>query len=421
MLPLFLLLGSLLCPSQADDEVRVNSTTGLRRAIREAEPGTRIIVLPGSYGGGIALNGVKGEPGKRIVIQGLNADQMPLFAAGPEAFHLSDCEHVALGYLRIAGQPANGINIDDGGTYGTPSKDILIHGVRFENIGPRGNCDALKLSGVVDFKVRQCSFAGWGGSAIDMVGCHRGIIENCTFEGRGKCSQWNAVQIKGGSTEILVHRNFFKDCGHRAVNLGGSTGLQFFRPEATDFEAKDVEIAGNIFVRGTVPVAWVTANGGRVHHNTIYLPEKWVLRILQETESERFKPCRGGVFENNLVVFDKSVKKFVNIGPRTAPGSFAFRNNAWFDLDGGRTPELPTKEEGGVYGLDPKLEGVGGADMRITSEDEKFEDIGAGAYEREEEEEEEEVPEEKEKKEEPKPDDIEGEEKEEEKKEGEKK
>jgi hypothetical protein len=60
-------------------------------------------------------------------------------------------------------------------------------------------------------------------------------------------------------------------------------------------------------------------------------------------------PCRNGVFEHNLVVYDARVSVFVNIGPRTAPETFSFRRNVWCDVDAGRSPALPTVESDGVY------------------------------------------------------------------------
>ncbi len=132
-------------------------------------------------------------------------------------------------------------------------------------------------------------------------------------------------------------------------NLGGSTDLQFFRPEVRDYEAKNITIAGNRFEGGISPVAWVTAAGGRVHHNTIVLPERWVLRILQETTDPRFLPSRDGIFEDNLVIYDSRVRVFVNVGPGTALETFILRRNAWCDVEGSRRPSLPVPETDGVY------------------------------------------------------------------------
>jgi hypothetical protein len=210
------------------------------------------------------------------------------------------------------------------------------------------------MSGVDHFAVRNCRFEGWGGSGIDMVGCHHGVVEDCTFVGREGFSQSNGVQLKGGTADVLVQCCLFRNAGQRAVNLGGSTGLQYFRPSVGDYEARGITVAGNRFEGGLSAVAWVTADGGQVHHNTIVLPEKWVLRILQETRDARFRPSHDGVFEDNLVIYDSRVHIFVNVGPGTAPETFVFRRNAWCDVDGDRRPALPVPEEEGVY-----LSGVG--------------------------------------------------------------
>ena len=72
---------------------------------------------------------------------------------------------------------------------------------------------------------------GWGGQAVDMVGCHRGLIDSCTFRGKPGLSQHTGPQTKGGSHEVTIRRCLFDHAEARAVNLGGSTGLRFFRPQ----------------------------------------------------------------------------------------------------------------------------------------------------------------------------------------------
>ena len=124
----------------------------------------------------------------------------------------------------------------------------------------------------------------------------------------------------------------------------------------------------------------MTARGGHVHHNTIVFPERWTLRILEETENPLFVKCRGGVFEHNLVVFDSRLRGFVNVGPNTAPETFVYRHNAWYDVDGARRPKLTAPEKDGVYQIDPKLEKVNTPGMRVTSQDPTLKGIGADAY-----------------------------------------
>ncbi|MCP4451548.1 MAG: right-handed parallel beta-helix repeat-containing protein [Planctomycetes bacterium] len=248
------------------------------------------------------------------------------------------------------------------------------------NTEPTGNHDALKVSGVDHFLVRNCRFEGWGGSGIDMVGCHHGVVEDCTFVGRAGFSQSNAVQLKGTTEDILVQCCHFEHVGHRSINLGGSTGLPYFRPRVPNYEAKHITVAGNVFVGSMAPIAWVTAHGGHVHHNTIVLPENWVLRILQESSDTRFTPCHSGVFEHNLIIFDATVQTFVNVGPRTAPDTFSFRHNAWFGVDGYRKPSLPVPEINGLYLRALPLDETG---LPLPGfEDEHLEGIGARAYAR---------------------------------------
>ena len=285
-------------------------------------------------------------------------------------------------YIKVKGYPANGINIDDGGTFETPSHHIFLDNITILNTGPTGNRDALKMSGVDQFVVKNCRFEGWGGSGIDLVGCHSGKITDCEFVGKEGYSQSNGIQLKGGTSNVVVEKCLFRNAGHRSINLGGSTGLQFFRPKVDDYEATNIRIAGNRFIGSMSPIAWVTAKGGYVHHNTIIFPEKWILRILQETKDTKFKPCHGGIFENNLIIYDSQVDVFVNVGPRTAPETFKFRNNAWHQVDGsGRKPVLPTREENGIYNMKVSMDAQGMAQGMVQVDDpELLYNVGAQSY-----------------------------------------
>jgi hypothetical protein len=375
---------ALLAPAAgpAAGEVSVKDTAGLREALRNLRPGATVVLAPGEYEGGHYLTGLAGTEKAPITIRGADPAKPPtLRGGGSEGLHLTDVTHVRLQDLRVVGFPGNGINIDDGGTPDTPTRHVVLERVVVEDTGPKGNHDALKMSGVAGFLVRECRFRGWGGSAIDLVGCRDGVIDQCRFEGKDGVLAPSGVQLKGGTRDVSVRRCWFDDCTERAVNLGGSTGLAYFRPPDADFEAKDIEVAGCRFHGGTVPVAFVGSVGGKVHRNTIHRPRKWVLRILQETTEKRFQPCRDGVFERNLVVLGDEVKVAVNVGPGTAPETFALKGNAWFQPGSDRPPSLPVAEEDGVHGVDPKLEDPGGPAMRPSTRDRRLSAVGAHAYE----------------------------------------
>ncbi len=356
-----LLLAALAClalaPAHGAREARVSNAAGLRLALQSIEPGDSILIEPGDYRGSFGLRDHRATAEQPTVIAAADPDKPPVLRGSSQCLHLSDVSHVVLRDLALAGARVNGLNIDDGGDYRSPSAHVVLDGLTVRDVGSRGNHDGIKLSGVDDLVVRGCTVERWGGggSAIDMVGCHRVLIVDCLFRHR-KGAGANAVQAKGGSASVVVYRNRFEHAGQRAVNLGGSTGLPYFRPKAPGYEARRIAVLGNVFVGSMAPVAYVGCDEGLVSHNTIYRPTRWVLRILQESTGEAFVPCRRGVFRHNLVVWRKGdVQETVNVGPHTEPKSFRFEGNWWYCEDGPSQPHLPVAETDGIVGKDPKL------------------------------------------------------------------
>jgi len=341
--------------------IRVADDAALRAAVRGARSGQTILIAPGRYQPGVYVDRLEGRPGAPITISGENASRPPVFEGGTEAWHLSRCKHLVLRHLAVRGQSGNGINIDDGGQRTEPAGPIVLDDLHVSRIGPEGNRDGIKLSGVADFTIRRCTIEGWGGQAIDMVGCRRGVVEECVFRGLDGFSQATGPQTKGGTSEVAIRRCLMIDAGQRAVNIGGSTGMAFFRPAEAKYEAKQIAVEGCTFVGSLAPIAFVGVDGAVVRYNTIVRPGRWVMRILQETTAEGFPPCRDGVFERNLIVYDgREVREAVNIGPNTAPESFRYRENLWFRTDRPEAsrPKLPSDEAGGLYGVDPRLPDV---------------------------------------------------------------
>lgn len=209
------------------------------------------------------------------------------------------------------------------------------------------------------------SGGGGGGSGIDLVGCRDGLITGCTLANETQRGA-SGIQLKGGSRDIVIRGCRLENAGQRAINIGGSTGLAFFRPAPPGYEAAAITVERCMIIGSDAAIAFVGIDGAAVRFNTIYHPRRWAVRILQETREPGFVACHGGAFTDNLVVFDIAAARHPNIGDATAPETFTFARNVWYcDTDPAQSrPRLPVEEPGGVYGLDPKLRDPAAGDLR---------------------------------------------------------
>ncbi|TLD68241.1 right-handed parallel beta-helix repeat-containing protein [Phragmitibacter flavus] len=348
---IILLLLPLPLPATAA-QITVHNPTELRTALTTLKPGTHLKIAPGEYPGGHHLKNLQ-----NLTIEALDPQNPPLFKDGNTAWQFSRCENLTLRHLHISGQKLNGINLDDGGHLDKPVSGITLEHLKISNIGPQGNRDAIKCSGLTKLTIRHCHFNGWGGSAIDFVGCHDSLITHCHFEGKDGYSAHTGIQLKGGTSDITIEHNQFINGGQRPINAGGSTGLAYFRPQGAKYEAKSLIIRHNTIQGSPCAIAFVGVDGAQFHHNTILFPTQWLFRILQETTEPNFAPCRNVIIKNNHFVYHRaSLRSDINIGSGTQPETFQFDGNTWIaeDQPQASQPKLPTQEKNATYGIDPR-------------------------------------------------------------------
>ena len=330
-----------------------------------AVPGDTIRFQKGVYPGGQIISGLKGTAKNWITLFASVSDSV-IIRGGATSWQFSDPTYLHIEGFIFEEQTANGMNIDDGGDYSTPACHVIVKNCIFRNIKASGNNDLLKLSGLDQFEITGCKFQNGspGGSGIDMVGCHQGTISSCEFKNQGS----NSVQAKGGSQYIRIVRNKFINGGQRSVNLGGSTGLPYFRPMDAMFEASNLEVYSNIFIGSDSPVAFVGCTKSRVVNNTIYKPGRWVVRILQENSDKRFVQCSENTFSNNLIYYG-TLRSESNVGANTRPETFQFANNFWFDFSAAtpRQPLIPVNDSAMIFGQDPKFIDAENGNFRLKS------------------------------------------------------
>jgi hypothetical protein len=357
----------------AAEEIRVNDRDQLGRALARARAGTTILLASGEYRGGLSRAGLRGTKDQPIVIAAADPKDPPVIAGGAVGLHLSSPQHVELRDIVIADASGNGLNIDDSGRAETPAEHVVLRNLVVRAGSPRGNRDGIKLSGLSTFRIENCRVQRWGtsGSAIDMVGCRDGVVKECQFLHAGGDGA-NGVQTKGGSSDIVIQRCRFEDAGGRAVNIGGSTGLAYFRPTDANFEARNITVQDCEFLGGMCAVAFVGVDGALVEHNTIYRPSRWPLRILQENTDPRFVSCCNGRFVNNVVAFRASeVREVINIGGQTAPETFEFSGNLWHCLDQpaatSRLVRTPVKDRSAIFDRAPEFKDAEKGDITLPA------------------------------------------------------
>ena len=352
--------------------ILVTNQAELSKAIQRLTGGMTIELAPGKYRGGLYLRNVSGTAESPIVITSKNPKDPSIIDGGETGIHLSNCQHIQLKHLRFQNALSNGINIDDGGDPSESSSHIQLQRLTIENVGPKGNRDAIKLSGVQDFQVIECNIENWGdaGSAIDMVGCKNGSVLNCRFIFRESIPA-NGLQTKGGTSNVTIESCRFLRAGSRALNIGGSTGRAYFRPINAPYEAKQIIVRNCTIIGSDAAVAFVGVDGATFEGNTIYRPSRWIFRVLQESTGSEMIPCRDVTIENNLIIFEqKQIRSHLNIGAGTSPETFQMRGNHWYCIDQpgqSRPSGLPVTETAGVYGKRLRIENEGQIDMQVTA------------------------------------------------------
>lgn len=346
-------------PLDAADH-RADSVQSLGAALRRARPGDRVLVAPGTYRAAASnrktfyAGDIKGAEGKPITITAADPQRPPVFEGGSENFQLSNCRYIIVDRIHTRAATVNNFQFD-------VCEHIIISNCVSSDIADKGNCDGIKMPGCADFLIYNCQVRNWGteGSAIDMVGCARGLIMKSRFS-FPRVDGWtaNGVQGKGAGQRIGVYQCRFDDASFRAIQFGGTSVASFHgrkpQPGKRGHAAYDMAAMGNVIHSGEAPVAYASAADCVFAYNTIVNPRKYILRVLKEGP---FDPQRGNTFTRNLIVYGQ-IGQVLNTSGNEPADAVTLSENYWYNpLSASKSiPQRGVKLKDPAGGLNPQLD-----------------------------------------------------------------
>jgi hypothetical protein len=261
-------------------------------------------------------------------------------AGGRHGVLLRRMQHVVVQDLIITGATLHGIEASGvRGEEGAPARQALsltIRHVTVTHVGPIGRRNGVLLRDLDRVVIEQCTFEGWGGSAIELVACNDVTIEKCTFTGLEDYSQMNAVQARAGSERVNIENCVMIDAGVTAVAMGGQSAREEFRgPVAANPrpEASRVRMTRNLIRGGHSAVAFINCDHCIARNNTIVRPQRWVYLILDH-DFPHVSPSRRCTFASNLINWHPGdLQRFSHLRDGAAASGLTLDQNLWWSAD----------------------------------------------------------------------------------------
>ena len=281
----------------------------IAKALVYAKPGDSILLKPGTYSGlRITDNNLNGTADKPIWIGGIPGMERPVLDGNNAGASFVDCTYIVLHDLEVRNNmtdpEATGIQVYASDTSQWPNplvRDFVFRNLYVHDI----NYQQFKFSDLTDFWLFDCEISkdGNGQSApIDSVGgVGRGVIAYNYLHDFVNIG----IQLKGNTFDVDIYGNLFKNTGQQAINIGGSTGRQFFRPSILDddvaaanmYEASNIHVYSNIFTNVNAPVAFWSSDNSYFVNNTVTGIKSQTFRLLPSDTYLAF----GGQSHNNTI------------------------------------------------------------------------------------------------------------------------
>lgn len=318
-------------------------------AAKNLRPGDEILLLPGEHRPAL-LQGIYGEEARPVVIRSADLKNPSVIRGGHVALQLSDCRHIVVRNVIISESTLCGLLIDDkqgdlvdqllapavvsttpntalpqlsasadaaitgaSAPDSDPLDHITIDSVTIRRIGPQGARHGMSIVGQQSVTVTGCTFEAWGGAAVEIMASRNVLVRQCALTGAPDHSQFDGIQVRGGSEAVRIEANTFTNAGVHAVRVGGRSKPEEFRPPLAEhsdaagtetvFESARVTVMHNVILGSDCAVALSHARKCQVRNNTIIDPRQMVFAAAREHEQPRFGDLDACAILGNLITW----------------------------------------------------------------------------------------------------------------------
>jgi hypothetical protein len=301
-------------------------------------------------------------------IAGTAKNPIHFFASGGPKSAILDCggsgsilmqnlQYVAFDGFEIRnGMSGHCINLFSGG--GPPYSNLSEHVLFIHDYVHGCGLSAIKSSQSFEIEVRDSEIASnvmAGNPLIDFAGDHDMRVIGCDIHD----SVSIGVQFKGGAYNCLAEGNRIHDVADSAVQLGEATGLPYYLPGYTDWEAQDSIAANNLlFGNMRAGIAVQGCKGCIVAHNTMWATApSFFVRGLSTTNGTGAAISNVGLVLIDNIFAGTTVPIPLNIVPPNDMG-LQQGHNLYFSTGGmiaGQYSDTPIGGMGNLIDVDPRF------------------------------------------------------------------
>jgi len=326
-------------------------------------PGVRLNFATGTYTCELAAN-LRASTDKPAILRSIDGPRKAKFdCAGTSTLYFSKVHGVIVDGIELANAGGHGMQVDSGSPFDASdlSSDVVLMNSYVHDTKLAG----IKVGQGLRLTVIGNEFAkiGSGRQAVEMV-----VVDDVIIVGND-CHDADAFdEVKGGAHRGVIAKNRIHDMNPGALGIlvgGDCTGQQFLVDKTVDFEAKDLEVFGNVIV-GTEGGAFrvVGCHDCLVANNTFFAPNpKAILRILHDAFGSASGACDIPLHNANVRVannvFAWNGTGVYVIASDEKPENVKLDHNLWF-MSGGDVNKLGSDlpflgEATSLYDADPKL------------------------------------------------------------------